>query len=221
MSTLEQKATEFISAFNSGNKAEISRTSTNFSEAIESNEWQLCKTSSTYLLSRALYYLVDLPGVNHANICKLLYFCLLRNYLDKQNSILHSDYSDLIGGCQLAFVTIYEFGYPLAEIVSNESASLSPEKMEKQLLNQLYFFGGIIKQANIEGFHNYPDIEISNKFTSFLNSSGIDANLPTGNELDNIKSIYTPNLKNIYLTIKDGLRGYPLDENDVLDYLGL
>ena len=79
--------------------------------AIKRDEWQFREVKHTYLIARAMYYLLRvndrLSSEDNGAIVRLVYYCLLRNYLENKD-VLSTDikYADLISGCELAFVVM-------------------------------------------------------------------------------------------------------------------
>lgn len=199
MKSIEQIANEFMTAYNSGNEEETSRRANIFTIAIKRDEWQFREVKHTYLIARAMYYLLRvndrLSSEDNGAIVRLVYYCLLRNYLENKD-VLSTDikYADLISGCELAFVVMCKSGQFLIYRILSGALGYMPNIAQKHVVDQMFLFGGIVKEANEKGYHQFLDADISTRFSTLLQE--VYENIPIGYELqkykdDNISVIET------------------------------
>lgn len=207
MESIEQIAKEFMTAYNSGNEAEISRGANIFAKAIKRDEWQLKKVEHTYAIAKAMYYLLRvndrLSDNDSGAIVRLIYYCLLRNY-SENNDVLSTDakYADLIGGCELAFIVMCKSGQFLIYRILSGSLGYLPDIAQKHVVDQMFLFGGIVKEAKEKGCHYFLDTDISTRFNTLLQE--VYENIPVGKELQRCKDDCTSVIKIISKELENG-----------------
>ena len=137
-----------------------------------------------------MYYLLrvndQLSDNDCGSIVRLIYYCLLRNYSENSNvASTDTRYSDVIGGCELGFVVMCKSGQFLIHRILSAALGYMPNYAQKHVLDQMFLFGGIVKEAKEKGYHHFSDTEISKHFNSLLQD--IYDNIPTGEELQMYK----------------------------------
>ena len=145
-------------------------------------------------------------------IVRLIYYCLLRNYSDNSDA-LSTDikYADLVGGCELAFIIMCNNGEFLMYQILSGALGYLPNMAERYMVDQMFLFGGIVKEANEKGFHHFSDAEISRYFNSLLQE--VYESIPSGEELIGYKDEYAPIIKTISKELEMSFRDE--DYNDV------
>lgn len=190
MERIEQIANDFMTAYNSGDKVELTKRSNSFLIAILSDEYQFTKITHTYMVARALYYLWRNSNRLDDNECnaitRLLYYCLLRNYAENANiEPTDTKYSDMIGGCELATVVICDNGGYLAHQVLAVELEIILPFAERKMTEQLILFAGMVKEANTMGYYQSLDAQISAEFKYGLRE--IYNTIPIGENLQPYK----------------------------------
>lgn len=209
MKSIDQLANEFMDAYNSGDEEVISRKADVFAKAIKRDEWQLKKVEHTYAIARAMYYLLRvnnrLSNDDCGAIVRLIYYCLLKNY-SENNNVLSTDakYADFIGGCELAFVIMCKSGQFLMHRILSGALGYMPNFAQKHVVNQMFLFGGIVKEAKEKGYHHFLDTDISRRFNTLLQE--VYENIPTGIELQLYKDDCAYAIKTISKDIENGFR---------------
>ena len=114
MTFIEELTQEFVSMYTSKNEKEIIHKARFLVREINRNEFQFMMTKHPYAVARALYYLLSdeakLTDEESVPVAKLLYYCLLKNYLTNSNAdVSDANFSDLIGGCQLGVIFMTKY----------------------------------------------------------------------------------------------------------------
>ena len=214
MKSIEQIANEFMAAYNSGNEVETSYRADVFARAIKRDEWQFRKVEHAYAIARAMYYLLRvndrLSNDDSGAIVRLVYYCLLRNY-SENSDVLSTDakYADLIGGCELAFVVMCKSGQFLMYRILSGALGYLPNIAQKHVVDQMFLFGGIVKEANEKGYHYFLDSDISTRFNNLLQE--VYENIPIGEELQKYKDDCTSVIKTIYKELEYGFSQDDID----------
>lgn len=209
MKSIDLIANEFMDAYNSGDEEVTSRKAEVFAKAIKRNEWQFKKVEHTYAIARAMYYLLRvnnrLSDDDCGAIIRLIYYCLLKNYSENNNVLSTDDkYADVIGGCELAFIIMCKSGQFIMYRILSEALGYMPNFAQKHVVNQMFLFGGIVKEANEKGYHHFLDTDISRRFNTLLQE--VYENIPLGKELQLYKDNCTSVIKTIYKDIENGFR---------------
>lgn len=190
MESIEQIANKFMTAYNSWNEEEISRSADVFAKAIKRNEWQLSMVKNMYAMSQAMYYLLRvndrLSGDDSDAIVRLIYYCLLRNYSENSDvSAADVKYADLIGGCELAFVVMCRDGRFIMYGILLGLLGYMPNIAQKYVVDQMRLFGGIVKEAQEKGYHHFLDADTSASFHTLIQE--VYEFIPVGDELQKYK----------------------------------
>lgn len=203
-----------MAAYNSGNKEETSRRANIFAKAIKRDEWQFRKVEHTYAIARAMYYLLRvndrLSNDDSGAIVRLVYYCLLRNYLESCNvSSTDAKYADLIAGCELAFIVMCKSGQFLIYRILVGALGYMPNFAEKYVVDQMRLFGGIVKEAHEKGFTVFLDADITMRFYKLLIE--VYENIPIDEELQ----IYKEDCASVIKTITQELEnGFSYEDDD-------
>ena len=216
---IEELAKDFISAYSSGIKEEIVQKAKIFFLYVNRNENEFRVITHYYTMARALYYLLQLDNnqfsltdEESSSIVRLVYYCLLKNY-SINNEVKPSEikYADIVGGSELACITICQYGNFLIYAILSGSLLYMPNYSHKHLSNQLMLFGGIVKEANENNHYHSLDNNISEQFKEL--SKEVYQQLPIKEELRDLKKA----CNSIIQDITRGLSmGFKEEENDLI-----
>ena len=195
--SIDQLAENIISSFNVDDRATLKETTKFMLHKMKLHECMFSVVKRPYIVAKSLYFMLTedyLTTEEQMSVVKLVYFCLLNNFLKNCES-KHSDaeYEDLVSGSKLALVLFYmQNQFLMYSIIAGQAGYTNPET---HLRNQLFLFGGIAKEAE-EVHVNFPleDI-INNYFVDIFKE--LRPNLPIGEQLAAIKEKCTPVIKNI------------------------
>lgn len=201
MTTLENLLNEFLTNYRLGKKEEYSKVADILLNNIKRDEKQFAYTKHSYMAATALYQLFlqkekPLSYEQSEVVMKLIYVCLLNNFLDNKDvATSDSKYLDLIGGSQLAVIVLLQNPEFFTSILIT-TVGYMPNYAQKILFNQLRLFGGIVKDAHERNIH-YPigDDRLSDFFESAYKE--MYPGLPTGADLLSFEEGSISVLKNI------------------------
>lgn len=206
---IEKLAKDFVSAYNSGNNDNIVSSMQSFLQSIDEKEYQFRMTTHTYFMAKALYYLMLqenqelITDDEYDLIIKLLYYCLLKHYYEN-STISSSDikYEEVVNGSKLAFVLLAEYFDYLENKIIIGTLLYVPLYSSLHLRNQIYLFGGIVKESIENQYHFFSDEKLNRMFDEC--SQSLFQQLPTGETLQNLKMKVLPVIKSIYTNLEYG-----------------
>ncbi|WP_277234787.1 hypothetical protein [Phocaeicola salanitronis] len=208
MRTIDEIAKNFIAAYNLGDKNELLRQYELLLSKVNSNEWEFRRIEHYYLVGKALYYLQEEDKANtltdeeYGTIDKLIYYCLLKNYLrNKDVDPTNGKYGDLIGGCELGvYIICMEHEFLNFELIR---AGFLPSYPPKCLRNQLLLFWGTVNEAKkINCFYSTNMFEeITNELEQQFN-----VQLPMGEDWQKFKIECLPILENVVVNLEHGFK---------------
>ncbi len=79
-----------------------------------------------------------------------------------------------------------------------------PNIAQKHVVDQMFLFGGIVKEAHEKGYHHFLDADISTRFNTLLQE--VYENIPIGEELQKYKDDCASVIKNISKNLEYGFR---------------
>lgn len=205
-----------MTAYNSGDEKETFRKADIFAKAIKKDEWQFRRVEHTYAMAKSMYYLLRVNDRLSSDDCgaivRLVYYCLLRNYSENANTVsTDAKYADLVGGCELAFIILCKSGEFLMYRILTGALGYMPNYAQKHIVDQMRLFGGIVKEANLKGYHHILDANVSKRFKALLQE--VYENIPTGEELQSYKDKCASVIKSIS---KDLENGFNFDDDDMI-----
>lgn len=209
---IEELANDFITAYNSGNEERTVLKAKIFFGEINKNESQLRIITHHYTVARALYYLLQLENNQFSltiedatSILRLVYYCLLKNYMiNSEVEPSKIKYADIIGGSELLCTTICRYGKLLMYNILSGSLHFMPNYSHKHLSNQLTLFGGIVKEANENNHYHSLDENITRQFNDF--SKEAYQGLPINEDLRNLKAACNSVIQTIIRELELGLK---------------
>lgn len=181
------------------------------------NEYAFSAVKYPYLVAKSLYYIWSsgkLIEDDQIFCVRLIYFCLLNNYLkNAESNPGEANYKNLVLGCKLAIVLISMQREYLMYDVIHRAGYVIPET---HLRNQIHLFGGIIKEAENLNYL-FPVEDIIGKYFKEIFKE-IYSILPVGNDLAKLRESYGPTIKRIKMDMQLSFRDD--SDNDVAaDYL--
>lgn len=203
---IDEIAQNIVSSFNADDTIMLKMKTKDMLRQINSNESMFSVVQHPYLVAKSLYFMLTedyLTEDEQISVIKLVYFCLLNNYL--KNSGCKSGeagYEDLVSGCKLALVMIsMQNQYLKYSIISGQARYINPET---HIRNQILLFGGIAKEAEI-AHCTYPLEDVINSyFVDIFNE--LYRHFPIGRDLAILKENCTPVIKNIKNSISINLK---------------
>ena len=203
---IDEIAQNIVSSFNADDTIMLKMKTKDMLRQINSNESMFSVVQHPYLVAKSLYFMLTedyLTEDEQISVIKLVYFCLLNNYL--KNSGCKSGeagYDDLVSGCKLALVMIsMQNQYLKYSIISGQARYINPET---HIRNQILLFGGIAKEAEI-AHCTYPLEDVINSyFVDIFNE--LYRHFPIGRDLAILKENCTPVIKNIKNSISINLK---------------
>lgn len=193
--SIDQLAENIVYSFNVDDRASLKEATKFMLHKMKHHEGMFSVVKRPYIVAKSLYFMLTedyLSTEERMSAVKLVYFCLLTNFLKNCDS-KHDDagYEDLVSGSKLAIVLIsMQNQYLMFSIIAGQAGYINPET---HLRNQMFLFGGIAKEA--EAAHvNFPleDI-INNYFVDIFKE--LRPHLPIGEQLAAIKEQCTPVIK--------------------------
>ena len=207
MTPVKSLANEFLTVYNNGNKIEISHKAKILARAIRPNEWQFRSAQNPYAMARALYYSLlecgQLSQPDYNSIIKVIYYCLLKNFLKYNNDATNeSSYGDFIGGNELGFIFLNQNGQFIIHRILVGSLCMMPNYAQKALIDQMLLFGGLANEAKEKGYNLTLDASLSKTLDSLLQEAA--GFLPTGEDLRKSESDCASMIESITEEIENG-----------------
>lgn len=209
MNSIEEKARIFINILNTTNDADYANLTSDFLSEIKQNISQIKEVTHFYLVSKVLYHILNMKEQENISLSyrefdltlTLLYYYSLKNYLinnkvepastfKKIFNIFYDNnkYPDYISCCALGFHTTCGYGQYLVGQILSTNLKYRYEYANKQVLDQLQLFGGIIKETKDTHTHIIQDTRIYDMLTNLIKKVDIlYQRLPTGKILDSYK----------------------------------
>lgn len=208
MGSIDEIAKNFMAAYNLGDKNELLRQYALLLSKVNSNEWEFRRIEHYYLVGKALYYLQEEDKANtltdeeYGTIDKLIYYCLLKNYLrNKDVYPTNEKYGDLIGGCELGvYIICMEHEYLDFELVK---AGFFPFYSRKHLQNQMLLFGGIVNEAKRRNC--FYSTDMFQKITNGLEQQ-LNMRFPIEEDLQKLKIECLPIIESITTNLECGFK---------------
>jgi len=200
MTFIEEFAQEFVAVYNSKNEKEICHKARILVGEINKDEYQFTRTTHPYAMATALYHLLSdeakLTDEESIPVAKLLYYCLLKNYLiNNDTDISDVKYADLIGGCQLGIIFMTKFMKFIAFSIISGIAHYMPDGARKHLGNQLLFFCKTVQHAETMHFHHFIGDELMEEYKELAQE--LNQYLPKVADLSILKCECTPIIEQI------------------------
>lgn len=192
---IDDIAETIVLSFNEGEKLKLKDATKNMLSEIKIDEGMFSVVRKPYLVAKSLYFMLTqdyLTIEEQTSVIKLVYFCLLNNYLKNCDSKPGDmEYEDLILGCKLTLVLISMQNQYLMYILYSQGY-ITPEM---HIRNQILVFGGVVKNAKIKKYDILPEEVINRYFVGIYEE--INSYLPTGEELRALKENSMSVIKNI------------------------
>ena len=203
---IDEIAQRIVSDFNAENDEMLKVDTKEMLHKMKHYESMFSVVKRPYLVAKSLYFILTedyLSVDDQMSAVKLAYFCLLNNYLqnaDKKET--DSEYEDLISGCKLALVLFsMQNQYLMYSVIAGQAGYINPET---HIRNQLFLFGGIVKDA--EYSHSIFSLEdVINKYFAGIFKE-LYNHLPTERDLAELKEKCTPVIKSIKTSISINLK---------------
>lgn len=195
--SIDQLAENIVSSFNADDRATLKETAKFMLHKMKHHEAMFSVVKRPYMVAKSLYFMLTedyLSTEEQMSVVKLIYFCLLNNYLKNCDSKYgDASYEDLVLGSKLALVLIsMQNQYLMYSIIAGQAGYINPET---HIRNQILLFGGIVKEA--ENAHDKFPLEdiVSQYFVDIFKE--LYNHMPTGRELAMLKENCTPVIKSI------------------------
>lgn len=200
MTFIEELTQEFVSMYTSKNEKEIIHKARILVREIKRNEFQFMMTKHPYAVARALYYLLSdeakLTDEESVPVAKLLYYCLLKNYLTNSNAnASDANFFDLIGGCQLGVIFMTKYIKFVAFFIISDIAHYLPDAARKHAGNQLLLFCKTVCQAEITHNHHLVEDNLMREYDNFIHE--LNQHLPEVTDILALKHECTPVIEQI------------------------
>lgn len=195
--SIDQLAENIVSSFNIDDRATLKETTKFMLHKMKHHEGMFSVVKRPYIVAKSLYFMLTedyLSTEEQMSVVKLVYFCLLNNFIKNCDS-KYSDagYEDLVSGSKLALVLLsMQNQFLMYSIIAGQAGYINPET---HLRNQMFLFGGIVKEAEITHL-NFPLEDIINKYFVDIFKE-LRPHLPIGEQLVSIKEQCTPVIRNI------------------------
>lgn len=204
---IDELAEIVVSSFNADDRDELKDATKFMLHKIKYHENMFSVVKRPYVVAKSLYYMLTedyLTTEQQISIVKLIYFSLLNNFLKNCDCKFgNEEYEDLVSGCKLSLVLFaMQKEFLMYSVIARQARYINPET---HLRNQIFLFGGIVKEA--EDAHGTFPIEdiVSNYFEEIF--KGLYNHLPTGGELAALKedciSVIKSIKRDISLNFKD------------------
>ena len=195
--SIDQLAENIVSSFNVDDRASLKEATRFMLHKMKHHEGMFSVVKRPYIVAKSLYFMLTedyLTTEEQMSAVKLVYFCLLNNFLKNCDSRYgDAGYEDLVSGSKLALVLFsMQNQFLMYSIIAGQAGYINPET---HLRNQMLLFGGIAKES--EAVHaNFPLEEIINRYYGNIFKE-LHSHLPVGLQLTTLKEQCTPVIKNI------------------------
>lgn len=218
MIKLELSAKEFLTSYYEKNEEDIIRAAKKFYEEFKRDEWYFKMVTETYLMTKALYYLLQLDEKlqlsdnEYYSIVRLAYYCSLKNLSTNADIQIHDEkFADYIGCSEIGFIILCKYGQFLINSVLVGQLNYIPNYAQKHIVDQLFICGGIVKDT-IERHHTYYiDEEIKRTVNDIIQNPDLYNKLPYGEVLQEYKTECLDVIQNIIKYIE---YNFKIDDND-------
>ncbi len=195
--SIDQLAENISSSFNADDRATLKETTKFMLHKMRHHESMFSVVKRPYIVAKSLYFILTedyLSTEEQMSAVKLVYFCLLNNYLKNCDSKYgDAGYQDLVSGSKLALVLFsMQNQFLMYSIIAGQAGYINPET---HLRNQMFLFGGIAKEAEVAHI-NFPLEDMINKYYVDIFRE-LRPHLPIGEQLAVIKERCAPVIKNI------------------------
>lgn len=195
--SIDQLAENISSSFNADDRATLKETTKFMLHKMRHHESMFSVVKRPYIVAKSLYFILTedyLSTEEQMSAVKLVYFCLLNNYLKNCDSKYgDAGYQDLVSGSKLALVLFsMQNQFLMYSIIAGQAGYINPET---HLRNQMFLFGGIAKEAEVAHI-NFPLEDMINKYYVDIFRE-LRPHLPIGEQLAVIKEQCAPVIKNI------------------------
>lgn len=155
--SIDQLAENIVSSFNADDTATLKETTKFMLNKMKHHEGMFSVVKRPYIVAKSLYFMLTedyLSTEEQMSAVKLVYFCLLNNFLKNCDSKYdEAGYEDIVSGSKLALVLfLMQNQFLMYSVIAGQAGYINPET---HLRNQMLLFGGIAKEA--EAAHvNFP-----------------------------------------------------------------
>lgn len=163
--SIDQLAENIVSSFNADDTATLKETTKFMLNKMKHHEGMFSVVKRPYIVAKSLYFMLTedyLSTEEQMSAIKLVYFCLLNNFLKNCDSKYdEAGYEDIVSGSKLALVLfLMQNQFLMYSVIAGQAGYINPET---HLRNQMLLFGGIAKEA--EAAHvNFPLENIINQY---------------------------------------------------------
>lgn len=205
---IDEIAQRIVSDFNAENNEMLKVDTKEMLHKMKHYESMFSVVKHPYLVAKSLYFMLTedyLSVDDQMSAVKLAYFCLLINYLkNADKKAIDPEYEDLVSGCKLALVLFsMQNQYLMYSVIAGLAGYINPET---HIRNQIFLFGGIVKEAEDSNFTFYLEDVINKYFAGIFKE--LYSHLPTGKDLAVLKEKCTPIIKNIKTSISVNLKEF-------------
>lgn len=209
--SIDQLAENIVSSFNADDRATLKETGKLMLHKMKHHEGMFSVVKRPYIVAKSLYFMLTedyLSTEEQMSVVKLVYFCLLNNYLKNCDSKYgDADYEDLVSGSELALVLFsMQNQFLMYSVIAGQAGYINPET---HLRNQMLLFGGIVKEAEIAHINSPLEDIIYKYFVDIFKE--LRPHLPIGEQLAAIKEQSTSVIKSIK-------RGISINFKDLDDF---
>ena len=209
--SIDQLAENIVSSFNADDRATLKETGKFMLHKMKHHEGMFSVVKRPYIVAKSLYFMLTedyLSTEEQMSVVKLVYFCLLNNYLKNCDSKYgDAGYEDLVSGSELALVLFsMQNQFLMYSVIAGQAGYINPET---HLRNQMLLFGGIVKEAETAHI-NFPLEDIIYKYFVDIFKE-LRPHLPIGEQLAAIKKQSTSVIKSIK-------RGISINFKDLDDF---
>lgn len=195
--SIDQLSENIISSFNEDDREQLKEATKFMLHKMKHHEGMFSVVKRPYIVAKSLYFMLTedyLSSEEQMSAVKLVYFCLLNNYLKNCDS-KHDEarYEDLVSGCKLALVLFsMQNKFLMYSVIAGQAGYINPET---HLRNQMLLFGGIAKESET-AHEKFPLEDIINQYYVDIFKE-LQPHLPIGIQLAAIKDQCTPVIKSI------------------------
>lgn len=206
--SIDKLAENIVSSFNVDDRASLREATKFMLHKMKHYESMFSVVKRPYIVAKSLYFMLTedyLSTEEQMSAVKLVYFCLLNNFLKNCDS-KHDDsgYEDLVSGSKLALVLFsMQNQFLMYSIIAGQAGYINPET---HLRNQMFLFGGIAKEAETAHVDFPLEDIINNYFVDIFKE--LRPHLPIGSQLATMQEQCTPVIKNIKSNISINFREF-------------